>query len=50
MVCMIFIVHTMHDCWAQLKMGLPPAYVLPARQRSFITVSIVPLVHTVLAC
>jgi hypothetical protein len=26
MVCIIFIVHTMHDCWAQLKMGLQHAY------------------------
>ena len=26
MVCIIFIVHTMHDCCAQLKMGLPHAY------------------------
>ena len=26
MVCIIFIVHTMHDCCAQFKMGLPHAY------------------------
>ena len=26
MVCMIFIVHTMHDCRCYLKMGLPRAY------------------------
>ena len=28
MVCMIFIVHTMHDSLCYLKMGLPHAYVL----------------------
>jgi integrase len=33
MVCIIFIVHTMHDCRVYLKMGLPHAYIETAMRR-----------------